>query len=90
MSENYIVRTIFLQNYFEPSAEMAEHRRNTQDVNDLVVAMKRTEFASQTLEKELNSFAEHGFNIVSMIPHPIDAKAPHDLLLTVVLSKAKA
>lgn len=90
MPENYIVRTVFLQNYFEPSAEMAEHRRNTQDVNDLVSAMKRTELASQTLEKELNAFTEHGLTIVSMIPHPIDAKTPYDLLLTVVLSKAKA
>lgn len=87
MPENYLVRTIFLQNYFAPSAEMAEHRRNTQDVNELVSAMKRTEFASSTLEKELNAFAEHGLKIVSMIPHPIDSNAPYDLLLTVVLSK---
>ncbi len=88
MPENYLVRTIFLQNYFAPSAEMAEHRRNTEIVTDFVGAMKRTELASKTLEKELNAFSEHGLHIVSMIPHPIDSNAPYDLLLTVVLSKA--
>lgn len=87
MPDNYIVRTIFLQNYYAPASEMADLRRGNGDMNELVGAMKRTEFADSTLENELNAFAERGYNIINMIPHPIDVNYPYDLLMTVVLSK---
>lgn len=87
MSENIIVRTIFLQNYFTPAAEMADLRRGNGDMNELVGAMKRTELASKTLEKELTAFAERDLQIVSIIPHPMDSNNPYDLLVTVVLSE---
>lgn len=66
---------------------MARQRRKTTDMQELVRAMKRTELADQMLERELNSFAEKGFQIVGIIPHPIDPDHPHDLLITVVLSQ---
>lgn len=87
MPENYLVRTVFLQNYFAPASEMANLRRGNGNMNELVGAMKRTELASTTLEKELNAFAEHGLRIVSILPHPGDADSPYDLLVTVVLSE---
>lgn len=83
---NYIVRTIFLQNYFTPAADMAQQRRETTNMKDLVSAMKRTEHANQTLERELNAFAEKGYNIVSAIQHPI-GNHPTDLLVTLVLAE---
>ena len=83
---SYIVRTIFLQNYFTPAHDMAEQRRHTTDINALVNAMKRTEIAQSALEKELAGFAEKGYQIVSLIPHPFDANNPSDLLMTVILS----
>lgn len=83
---SYIVRTIFLQNYFTPAHDMAEQRRHTTDMNALVSAMKRTELAQSTLEKELAGFAEKGYQIVSIIPHPFDENNPNDLLMTVILS----
>lgn len=87
MPDNFIVRTIFLQNYFEPSAEMADLRRGVGDMNKLVGAMKRTELASSTLEKELNAFAERNLHIISIIPHPAEDDNPYDLLITLVLSE---
>lgn len=84
----YLVRTVILQHYYKPAAEMAGHRRSTiSDRQSVVSAMKRTELATQTLEKELNAFAEKGLEIVSIIPHPADPKNPYDLLITVVLSE---
>lgn len=65
---------------------MAKQRRSTTNMQALVSAMKRTELADKTLEKELNAFAEKGYQIVSMISHPIDADHPNDLLITVVLN----
>ncbi|MEO1162701.1 MAG: hypothetical protein AAFV98_02860 [Chloroflexota bacterium] len=88
MSDSYLVRTVFLQNYFAPSAELAKLRRNEGDMQAMVGAMKRTELASQTLEKELNAFADKGYQIVSILQHPRDSEHPHDLFVTVVLSKA--
>jgi len=87
VSQNILVRTVFLQNYFTPAAEMADLRRGNGDMNELVGAMKRTELAGKTLEKELNAFAERELQIVSIIPHPIDTNHPYDLLVTVVLSE---
>ncbi len=87
MTGTFIVRTIFLQNYFVPASEMADLRRGNGDMSELVGAMKRTEFADSTLEKELNAFAERGYRIINMISHPIDNNYPYDLLMTVVLSK---
>lgn len=87
MPNNYLVRTLFLQNYFTPSAEMADLRRGNGDMNELVGAMKRTELAGATLEKELNAFAQRNLHIISIIPHPIDSNSPYDLLVTVVLAE---
>ena len=86
MASNYIVRTIFLQNYFAPADEMAQQRRDTTNMENLVGAMKRTEHANQTLERELNGFSEKGYNIVSIIQHPL-GDHPTDLLITVILSE---
>lgn len=84
---SFIVRTIFLQNYFTPAQDMAEQRRHsTPDMNLLVSAMKRTELAQETLERELANFADKGYQVVSMIPHPFDEENPSDLLMTVILS----
>lgn len=84
----YTVRTIFLQNYFAPAADMTEYRRTHEsgDLKGVITAMKRTELAQQTLEKELNAFAEKGYHIISIIPHPSDSNYPYDLLVTVILS----
>jgi hypothetical protein len=90
---SYTVRTIFLQNYFAPAQEMAVSRRaavatdSTTNMKTVITAMKRTELAQQTLEKELNGFAQKGFKIVSIIPHPSDSESPYDLLITVILSQ---
>jgi hypothetical protein len=81
-----IVRTIFLQNYFAPAQDMAEQRRNTTNTRDLISAMKRTELAQTTLEKELAGFADKGYQIVGIIPHPFDTDNPGDLLMSVILS----
>lgn len=83
----FIVRTLFLQNYFAPAREMAEQRRDQSDMNEFVRAMKRTELADQTLERELNAYNEKGYQIISVIPHPTDPNHPHDLLMTVILSE---
>lgn len=89
----YTVRTLFLQNYFAPANELATHRRRSSDSGDVTAmlgAMKRTEHADKTLEKELNAFGERGYQIVSLIPHPIDADNPNDLLITVILSQVES
>ena len=88
----YTVRTLFLQNFFSPATEMANLRRGSKpslDRQSLLGAMKRTELADKTLEKELNAFTERGYQIISVIPHPIDTENPYDLLLTVILSQAE-
>lgn len=88
---SYTVRTLFLQNYFAPANELAAHRRASNDsanMQAMLSAMKRTELADKTLQKELNAFAERGYQLVSVIPHPIDAENPFDLMITVILSQA--
>ncbi|MGJ3238326.1 MAG: hypothetical protein ACFE0Q_06435 [Anaerolineae bacterium] len=87
MVEQYLVRTIILQNYFAPSAEVAELRRSDGAMDALVSAMKRTELAGTALEKELNAFAQRGLQITSIIPHPPDSTYPHDLIMTVILAE---
>jgi hypothetical protein len=90
---SYTVRTLFLQNYFLPAQEMAVSRRgsvssdSSTNMKSVITAMKRTELAQQTLEKELNGFAQKGYKIVSIIPHPADSDSPYDLLITVILSQ---
>lgn len=89
---SYTVRTLFLQNFFSPANEMADYRRGSNQSIDrqaLLGAMKRTELADKTLEKELNAFAERGYQIVNIIPHPMDAENPYDLLMTVILSQTE-
>ena len=84
---SYIVRTIFLQNYFTPAKDMAEQRRGSNpDMNAVVSAMKRTELAQDMLAQELSNFADKGYQIVNMIQHPFDEEHPSDLLMTVILS----
>jgi hypothetical protein len=90
---SYTVRTLFLQNYFAPAQEMAVSRRSavssdsTSNMKSVITAMKRTELAQQTLEKELNAFSQKGYKIVSIIHHPGDSESPYDLLITVILSQ---
>jgi len=86
MPQNYIVRTIFLQNYFAPSGDLAKQRREGGAPEDIVNAMKRTELANQALEKELNALAARGYTIVSVLPHSLENG--DDLLVTVILSEA--
>jgi hypothetical protein len=81
----YTVRTIFLQNYFAPAKKLAEQRRGGNEMRDIVSAMKQTDMANKTLEDELNVFEEKGFNIVSVIPHPMQDDNATDLLMTVIL-----
>ncbi|MDQ7023956.1 MAG: hypothetical protein Q9P01_12120 [Anaerolineae bacterium] len=89
---SYTVRTLFLQNFFSPAHDMADYRRGGNQSIDrqaLLGAMKRTELADKTLESELHAFAERGYQIISLIPHPIDAENPYDLLITVIFSQAE-
>ena len=81
------VRTIYLQKFFEPGHEMVEARKNLQDTQALIKAMRRLELADQTLERELKAFAEKGFTIDSIVQHPRDNADEHDLLVTLILSK---
>ena len=81
------VRTIYLQKFFEPGREMAEARKNMQDTQALIKAMRRLELADQTLQRELKAFAEKGFEINSILQHPRDNAEEHDLLVTLILSK---
>lgn len=87
MPQEYIVRTIFLQNYFAPAQDMAQKRREGGSPQDIVSAMKRSEVANQTLESELNAFAEKNLRIISVIPHPSTAEHQDDLLITVILQQ---
>ena len=81
------VRTIYLQKFFDPGREMVEARRRQQDTQALITAMRRLELADKTLEKELKSFAEKGFEINSILQHPRANADEHDLLITLILSK---
>jgi hypothetical protein len=84
----FAVRTLFLANFFEPAADLAEQRRQaTRDPKALVAAMKRAELADQTLERELNGFAEKGFDLVTLINHPHDERHPYDLLITAIFAR---
>ena len=81
------VRTIYLQKFFEPGREMVEARKNMQNTQALIKAMRRLELADQTLQRELKAFAEKGFEINSILQHPHDNVDEHDLLVTLILSK---
>ena len=81
------VRTIYVQKFFEPGREMVEARQNMQDSQSLIKAMRRLELADQTLQKELKSFADKGFEITSILQHPHNNFEEHDLLVTLILSK---
>jgi hypothetical protein len=82
-----VVRTIYLQKFFDPGREMVEARQNIQDTQALIKAMRRLELADQTLERELKPFSEKGFTIDSIVQHPRDNAEEHDLLVTLILSK---
>ncbi len=81
------VRTIYLQKFFDPGREMVTARRNPQDTQALIKAMRRLEMADQTLERELKGFADKGYDIASILQHPRDNAEEHDLLVTLILSK---
>lgn len=87
MKKEFIVRTIYLQKFFDPGQEMVAARQNLQDRESLIKAMRRLEHADQTLQRELNSFAEKGFDIATLLEHP--RQNEHDLLVTLILSKDK-
>lgn len=87
MSTRYIVRTIYLANYFQPSAELRRERRSTTTTDSLIDAMRRTELANETLADELNAFADKGLRLINLLPHPQDVENPHDLMVTGVFEK---
>lgn len=81
------VRTIYIQKFFDPGHEMVDARRNPQDAQALIKAMRRLEMADQTLERELKAFADKGYDIASILQHPRQNVDEHDLLVTLILSK---
>lgn len=86
-SKNFVVRTLFIANFFDPAAEMVERRRNNDDPQGLINAMKRTEMANQALEQEINAIAEKGYDLVSLVPHPAGDAGRHDLLMTAIFTR---
>ncbi len=84
------VRTLFLANFFEAAATMAEQRRHPTNPQELVNAMKRVEIADKTLEKELSGFAERGYSLSAIIRHPHDSTNPQDLLITAIFERTLA
>ncbi|MAU09221.1 MAG: hypothetical protein CL607_05320 [Anaerolineaceae bacterium] len=90
MNKHYIVRTIYLANFYRPSAEMTRHRHAENATPDaLVSAMRRTEIANQALEAELNAFAEKGYELVDVLHHPTGKESAFDLLITGVFATDK-
>ncbi len=87
MAQEVIVRTLFLANFFEPAIELANQRRNQGNPQALINAMKRTELADKALEKELNGFAEKGFDIAAVIQHPFEQGHKLDLLITAIFTR---
>jgi hypothetical protein len=86
--KQFAVRTLFLARFFEPGAEMADQRRQPPtDPKTLVAALKRVEIADQTLERELNAFAEKGFDLVAAIQHPRTETYKSDLLITTIFAR---
>lgn len=82
----YKVRTLFLSNFFEPSHEMVELRRNAHKSNAqaLIASLKRVELADHMLEKELNTLAEKGFRLSQAILHP---QMGNDLVFTAIFEQ---
>ena len=87
--KEFSVHTIFLANFYDPAKELAVHRRKPGDAQGMVNAMKRAEIADQTLAKELNNFAERGYDLVSAIQHPLLDDYPGDLIVTAIFSRDK-
>lgn len=88
MSQEVIVRTLFLANFFEPAIDLANKRRNPGNPQALINAMKRTELADKALEKELNGFAEKGYDVAAIIQHPhTDSGHKLDLLITAIFTR---
>lgn len=85
--KEFVVRTLFLANFFEAAATMAEQRRHPTNPQELINAMKRVEIADKTLEKELNGFAERGYSLGTIIQHPHDDTNDHDLLITAIFER---
>ncbi len=87
--KEFAVRTLFLSNFFDPGWEMAQARRQGDDRHALVKAMKRVELADKALEKELNAFAQKGYDVASLIQHPPSEGRTQDLLITAILTRDK-
>lgn len=87
---SYVVRTIYLANYFAAAADMARarHRVNTGEAegDELVRAMRRTEMADQALQDELNQLTSRGYRLIDTIVHPTTETGRQDLLITVILA----
>lgn len=89
--KEFIVRTIFLPGYFKAAGDMAAHRRgDLQNPQDLVTAMRRTQVADDSLQRELASFGEKGYELVDMLRHPLEAKNRYDLLVTAIFARDAA
>jgi hypothetical protein len=86
--KEYLVRTILLQSYFGPAGEMAKQRRDqTQDTQAMVNAMKRTQLADETLQRELQSFGDKGYTLLDLLRHPLETKNRYDLLVTAIFCR---
>ena len=66
---------------------MVTARQNPQDAQALIQAMRRLELADKTLETELKSFADKGYDINTVLQHPHSSTDEQDLLITLILSK---
>lgn len=86
-NQEFAVRTLYLAHFFEAAAKLADQRRSPTNPQELINAMKRVELADKTLEKELNAFAEKGYNLAAIIQHTLDPKYKDDLLVTAVFSR---
>lgn len=87
--KQYVVRTIFLPNYFQAAGDMASQRRNAESIDRqaLVNAMRRAEYADKAFESELNAFAEKGYELIETIRHPLESKNRYDLLITAIFAR---
>jgi len=87
MMDQYVVRTIYLANFYEAAASMVKQRHNLTDTEKLIGAMKRVELADKTLEEELNRIVSQGYEFVTAIEHPpTDYK--DDLLITAIFERS--
>jgi exonuclease VII small subunit len=82
----YIVRTLYMANYGEAAAKVAQERHSPKDMESLRDALKKLEAADKTLEAELNAYAERGYELVTTIKHEL-AAYPADLMVTAIFKR---